>query len=70
MSGTGAILDEAVRRIFASATPVQARELHMDRNYGAPYSFWQTAVMFGLATKEEMEVARRFYGNLWHYRGD
>lgn len=41
-----------------------------DRNYGSPASFWSNAKSQGLTTDQEMEYARRMYGDLWHYRGD
>lgn len=57
-------------RIFANATPEQHRALSEDSAYGAPYSFWASAVSYGLATPEEQEQARLHYRDLWHYRGD
>ena len=46
------------------------QSLTEDHNYGSPASFWSNAKDRGLTTDQEMEYARRMYGDLWHYRGD
>jgi len=56
--------------VLANATPSQRRSLLIDHHYGAPYSFWSAARVYGLATNEDVEKARVAYGSLWHYRGD
>ena len=61
-------------RIDTDALNVKGEEYHrglmIDKHYGAPYSYWRSALDSGLATQEEFDMARASYGNLWHYRGD
>ena len=44
--------------------------LRIDFFYGSKYSFWSTAVRYGLAREDELEQARGYYGDRFHYRGD
>ena len=57
-------------RIYEDATDEQTQVLKNDDNYGAPYSFWRTALDYGLINQAELEQARQRYGDLWFYRGD
>jgi len=61
---------QVANRILEEADETARRSLLIDRNYGAPYSFWSNAKARGLCTEQEFEQARRAYGSLWHYRGD
>lgn len=38
--------------------------------YGSRYSYWRSALISEVITKEEFNIAEIKYGDLWHYRGD
>ena len=41
-----------------------------DLDYGSPYSYYANAKHEGIVTEDEMQFMARYYGELWHYRGD
>jgi hypothetical protein len=61
------------KRIFEDAakiSPEYKKDLTEDDMYGAPYSFWGSALTGGLITQEEYDRAKVFHGSNWNYRGD
>lgn len=63
-------IQERERQILKNAEDGQKRVLWEDRNYGSAAAFWSSAVRYGLATREEASQAEKYYGEMWHYRGD
>ena len=41
-----------------------------DFYYGTRYSYYKAAKMAWVIEKDEYDLAERYYGSLWTYRGD
>ena len=66
-------IHEIAQRVIEAAPDAESRKwLEIDKNYGAPYSFWRSALNQGLVTQAEYDQAKAYYdrNDLWHYRGD
>lgn len=41
-----------------------------DYFYGAPYSYFQSALTANFINKQDYSTAEQYFGKLWTYRGD
>jgi hypothetical protein len=41
-----------------------------DFNYGSPQSYWKSALAQGVCSEFEYELAEKYYGHMFGYRGD
>lgn len=63
------------KKIFAKAKgDIRDRLKEMDM-YNSPATFWSAALNYGVCSRKEFELAKKYYqnapsGNMWNYVGD
>lgn len=60
------LMNELSRKVIYWARDNAPDDLH----YGTPYSYCRKAFNIGFISEDEFDALEKYYGNLWHYRGD
>jgi len=60
------VINELVQKVINWARQNAQEDLY----FGAPYSYCRSALSSGFISESEFDALEKYYGNLWHYRGD
>jgi hypothetical protein len=63
-------MDNAIHELNRKVIVWARENAENDLYYGTPYSYCRKAFYADFISESEFESLEKYYGNLWHYRGD